>query len=215
MPGGLRRVATDAGFGAVVMLDLYTRADEAQAVTQVLDVWRAQTASGRQAADIDRPGDLTTVIRDVLRSLDRVSWRSASDPKRVLMFSVDNQTGMSALDSAARSLDESLRAAVGRSGATTLALDSTARATRDVTERRMLGIRRGAGAIVATTMHRIRVDSVLVRLSVRDMSEEVTFPNVDVRVAIRDVSSALDALQPRFAELLGRVNWGPKNTPPQ
>jgi hypothetical protein len=210
MPGGLRRVATDAGFGAVVMLDMFTRADEVQAVTQVLDVWRAQTAAGRQTADIDRPGDLNIVIRDVLRSLDRVSWRSVNDPRRVLMFAVENHSGVSTLDSAARVLDDSLRALVGRAGATALPLDSTARATRDVTERRMLGIRRGAGAIVATSIYRHRLDSVLVRLSVRDMSDEVTFPNVDVRVPIRDVPSAMETLRARFTELLARVNWGPK-----
>jgi hypothetical protein len=56
---------------------------------------------------------------------------------------------------------------------------------------------------------------VLVRVSVRDMSEEVTHPNIDVRVPLRDVASAIDVLRGRLTELLGRVNWGPKATPAQ
>jgi hypothetical protein len=215
MPGGMRRAASDATVGAVVMMDVVARGDEVQAITQVLDVWRNQTSAGRQSADIDRPAELTVAIRDVLRSLDRVSWRSATDPKRVLMFGVENMSGISAIDTVARVVEDSLRAAVARAGLSTLPIDSAARATRDVNERRMLGIRRGAGAIVATSIYRHRIDSVLVRLSVRDMSEEVTFPNIDVRVPARDVAAAVDALTTRFAELLGRVNWGPKATPSQ
>jgi hypothetical protein len=215
MPGGMRRAASDATVGAVVMMDVVARGDEVQAINQVLDVWRNQTSAGRQSADIERPAELTVAIRDVLRSLDRVSWRSTTDPKRVLMFGVENMSGIAAIDSVARVVEDSLRAVVARAGLSTLPIDSAARATRDVNERRMLGIRRGAGAIIATSIYRHRLDSVLVRLSVRDMSEELTFPNIDVRVPLRDAASAVDALTARFAELLGRVNWGPKATPTQ
>jgi serine/threonine protein kinase len=208
--GGLRRAASDAGLGAVVIVDLVARADEVNAITQVLDVWRAQTSSGREAADLDKPMELLTMVRTISRSLDRVAWRSRDDPRRVMIFEVDNLSSIDSLSPLARQLHDSLRAAVSRAGAIALPLDSTIRDTKDVTERRTLAIRRGVGAIVAASILRVRVDSVMIRLSVRDMSEERTFPNVENRVAVANIRSSFTAVAARLVEMLNQVNWGPK-----
>ena len=208
--GGLRRVADAAGFGAVVMVDVVARADEVNAVVQVLDVWRAQTVSAREAADLDKPLELVSVSRPVVRALDRVSWRTRSDPKRVLVFDVENQTGIDSMSVYTRQMDDSIKAAVKRYGAEVVSLDSAMRATRDVAERRQYGVRRGAGALVAVSLVRVRADSALLRLSVRDMSEERALPPVDGRVHLSAIPSAVSLLMTRLVEQLGQVNWGPK-----
>ena len=208
--GGLRRVAESVGVGAVIMVDVVARADEVNAIVQVLDVWRAQTASAREAADLDKPLELASIGRPVVRALDRVSWRSRSDPKRVLLFDVDNQTGIDTMANVVRQIEDSLRAAITRYGAQPIALDSAMRASRDVAERRQFGVRRGAGALVAASIVRVRVDSVMLRLSVRDMSEERTMPNVEGRVHVSALPAAISVLAGRLIEQLGQVNWGPK-----
>ena len=208
--GGLRRAASDAGLGAVVIVDIVARADEVNAITQVLDVWRAQTTSGREAADLDKPMELQSMVRTISRSLDRVAWRRRDDPRRVMIFEIDNLSAIDSLSPLARQLHDTLRAAVSRSGAIALPLDSVIRDTKDVTERRMLAIRRGAGAIVAASIFRVRADSVMIRLSVRDMSEERTFPNVENRVAVANIRSSFSVVAARLLEMLNQVNWGPK-----
>ena len=211
--GGMRRAADAAGIGAVVLVDVVARGDEVTAITQIVDVWRSQTASARDVADLDKPQELVSLVRNVGRALDRVSWRTRSDPKRVLIFETENMTGMEAVAPLAREVDDSLRAAAARFGASVIPQDSTTRATRDVMERRTLAVRRGAGAIVATTIMRVRVDTVLIRMSVRDMSEDRTFPNVEGRVHVNTLSAALPVLAERLTGILGQVNWGPKLTP--
>jgi serine/threonine protein kinase len=208
--GGLRRLADAGGIGAVVMVDVVARADEINAVVQVLDVWRNQTSSAREAADLDKPLELASVGRPVVRALDRVSWRTRTDPKRVLVFDVDNQTGIDTMLAVTRQLEDTLKAAVVRYGAQVVTLDSAMRASRDVSERRQYGVRRGAGALVAASIMRVRADSVMLRLSVRDMSEERTFPNVEGRVHVSAVPAAMGVLATRLLEQLGQVNWGPK-----
>ncbi|MGH7676876.1 MAG: serine/threonine-protein kinase [Gemmatimonadaceae bacterium] len=210
--GGLRRSADAAGMGAVVTVDIIARADEVSAVAQVLDVWRAQTASAREAADPDKPIELANVIRGVVRSLDRVSWRTRADPKRVLVFELDDQTGGVASADVVRLLNDSLRAAVTRYGAATIPLDSTLRSTSDVSERRTLAVRRGAGALVAGSITRLRGDSVRLRVSVRDMSEDRTLPEMQARLPVGAVPVAAGQMIARMMELLGQVNWGPRNT---
>jgi hypothetical protein len=211
--GGLRKAADGSGIGAVVRVEILTRGDEVSAVTQVLDVWRAQTSSARDAADVDRPMELLNVVRHVARSLDRVSWRTRSDPRRVMLFDVSDRTGVAAFSAVARQLEDSLRAAVVRAGAVVVPLDSTARSTRDVVERRQLAIRRGAGAIVDAGILRARGDSVSVRLSVRDMTEERTLPTIETRLALRDIERmepAIGQVAARLADALAQINWGPK-----
>ena len=210
--GGLRRSADAAGMGAVITMDIIARADEVSAVAQVMDVWRAQSASAREAADPDKPIELANVIRGVMRSLDRVSWRTRSDPKRVLVFELDDQTGGDAYANVVRLLNDSLRAAVTRYGAATIPLDSTFRSTSDVNERRNLAVRRGAGAMVAGSITRLRGDSVRLRVSVRDMSEDRTLPEMQARLPVAAVPVAAGQMIARMMELLGQVNWGPRNT---
>jgi serine/threonine protein kinase len=208
--GALRRTADATGMGAVVIAEVVTRADEVSAVVQVVDVWRAQTASAREVADLDKPLDLISIVRHVNRALDRVSWRTRTDPKRVVLFSVENQTGIDTLASVARQFEDSLRAAIMRFGAATVPLDSATQATRDDTERRLYAIRRGAGAIVTAGIYRVRADSGMIRLSLRDMSEERTLPRVEMRFPLRDLTAMASRLSATLVEQLGQVNWGPK-----
>lgn len=210
---GLRRAADLAGIGAVVLMDVGVRGDEVRAVAQVVDVWRAQTSSAQEVADLDKPMDLLNAVRGVSRAVDRVSWRSRTDPKRVIVFPVDNRTGVDSLSVVARQVEDALRAAAVRFGAVVLPLDSATSSTRDVTERRLIAIRRGAGAIVATSVSRARGDSAVVQLSVRDMSEERTLPAVSVRLPLAAVGSASASVGAMLVEALRQVNWGPKANP--
>jgi hypothetical protein len=212
MRGGLRRAADSAGIGAVVIIDVVARGDELSATAQVLDVWRAQTGSVREAADLDKSMDLLNVVRSVTRSVDRVSWRSRTDPRRVIVFAVENRTGVESLSVVARQLEDSLRAAAVRFGAVVLTLDSASSVTRDVTERRQLAIRRGAGAIVAANVSRARNDSAVVQVSVRDMSEERTLPSITVRLPLDAVGTAAASVAAMLIDALRQVNWGPRAT---
>src|SRR6185503_18137647 len=88
--------------------------------------------------------------------------------------------------------------------------DSAARATKDVNDRRFVGLQLGAGALVATTLTRRGADSVRVRLSVRDLTEDKTFDAADFMVPLREPLRALTDILARLGTDLARVNWGPK-----
>src|SRR5205085_3304583 len=206
-----RRVADTLGIGAVVMSILSMRADEIIAQAIVLDVWRNYPQSDRTATDVDKPQEVLGIVRDVSRALERVSWRSRTDPKRVLVFDLENQTGIDSVTLLAHQLSDSLRAAVVRRAGAEVVADSQARTTRDVTERRVVGARVGAGAIVAGGLYRARGDSVTLRLSTRDMSEDKTFPIVEVRAPRAELLAGVPSLVERLLADLGQVNWGPKH----
>jgi hypothetical protein len=207
-----RRIADTLGIGAVVMSVLSTRGDEILAQSIVLDVWRNYPQSDRTATDVDKPQEVLGIIRDVSRALERVSWRTRSDPKRVLVFDLENQTGNDSLGVVARQLSDSLRAMVGkRLGAEAIA-DSAARSTRDAVERRAVGARLGAGALVAGGFYRVRGDSVSLRLSTRDMSEDKTFPTFEIRLPRAELLAGFQSVAERLLADLGQVNWGPKQS---
>jgi len=205
-----RRIADTLGIGAVVMTILSTRADEILAQSIVLDVWRNVPISDRTATDRDKPQEALGLVREVSRALERVSWRSRADPKRVLVFDLENQTGVDSLGRLAQQLSDSLRAAVVKGVDAEVVTDPGARATRDVAERRVVGARLGVGAIVAGGLYRARGDSVTLRLSARDMSEERSFPNVDVRAPRSELVASFRSVVDRLLAELGQVNWGPK-----
>ena len=205
-----RRIADSLGIGAIVMTILSTRADEIIAQTIVLDVWRNYPFSDRTATDLDKPQEALGVVRNVSRALERVSWRTRADPKLVLVFDLENQTGSDSVTALARMLSDSLRALVSKRFGAQVVIDSAARATRDVMERRATGARFAAGAIVAGSLYRARGDSVTLRLSTRDMSEEKTFPNIDIRAAKSELLAGFQTIAERVLADLAQVNWGPK-----
>ena len=92
--------------------------------------------------------------------------------------------------------------------------DSQTRATTGTSERRQVGTRLGVGAIIAGGVYRARGDSVSLRLSARDLSEERSFPSFELRVARGALSEALATAVDRLAADLGKVNWGPKGLTP-
>src|SRR5947199_4225304 len=96
------------------MTILMARGDEIVAQSIVLDVWRNYPFSDRTATDLDKPQEALGVVRSVSRALERVSWRRRSDPKLVLVFDLENQTGNDSTAALARQLSDSLRAAVAR-----------------------------------------------------------------------------------------------------
>jgi serine/threonine protein kinase len=208
--GTQRRIADSLGIGAIVMSILSMRADEIVAQSIVLDVWRNYPQADRTATDLDKPQEALGLVRDVSRALERVSWRSRSDPKRVLVFDLDNQTGVDSLGVLARQLGDSLRAAIVKRLGAEIVTDSAARATHDMTERRAMGARSSAGALVAGGLYRARGDSVSVRFSTRDMSEDRTFPTFEARFARANLLSAFQPLVDRLLQDLNQVNWGPK-----
>jgi serine/threonine-protein kinase len=205
-----RRIADTLGIGAIVMSILSTHGDEIIAQSIVLDVWRNYPISDRTAADLDKPQEALGVIRNVSRALERVSWRSRGDPKRVVLFDLENQTGNDSVDVLARQLADSLRAAVMKRVGAQIVGDSSARAAKDVMERRAVGMRLGAGAIMAGSLYRARGDSVTVRLSTRDLSEDKSYPNVEVRASRRELLASFQSYVDRLLADLGQVNWGPK-----
>jgi len=205
-----RRMADSLGIGAMVLSTLSTRADEIVAQSIVVDVWRNYPMSDRTATDLDKPQEALGLVRNVARALERVSWRSRSDPKRVLVFDLENQTGSDSIAALAGQLSDSLRAAVVRRLGAEVVADSQARATKDATERRAVGLRLSAGAIVAGGLYRARGDSISLRLSTRDMSEDRTYPAVEVRVARADLLANFQSVADRLMADLGQVNWGPK-----
>ncbi|HKW50048.1 MAG TPA: protein kinase [Gemmatimonadaceae bacterium] len=208
--GSQRRIADSLGIGAIVMSILSMRADEILAQSVVLDVWRNYPQSARTATDLDKPQEALGIVRDVSRALERVTWRSRTDPKRVLVFDLDNQTGIDSLGVLARQLGDSLRAAVVKRLGGEIVADSAARATHEIMERRAVGARLGVGAVVAGGLYRARGDSVSVRLSTRDLSEDRNFPGLELRFAQADLLSGLQRLVDRLLQDLNQVNWGPK-----
>ena len=205
-----RRLADSLGIGAMVMSILSTRADEILAQSIVVDVWRNYPMSDRTATDLDKPQEALGLVRNVARALERVSWRSRSDPKRVLVFDLENQTGTDSITALSQQLSDSLRAAVAKRLGAEVVADSQSRATRDVTERRAVGLRVGAGALVAGGLYRARGDSISLRLTTRDMSEDRTYPNIDIRLARAELLASFQSIADRLLADLGQVNWGPK-----
>jgi TolB-like protein len=206
-----RRLADSLGIGAVAMTILMARGDEIVAQSIVLDVWRNYPITDRTATDLDKPREALGVVRSVSRALERVSWRSRTDPKRVLVFDLENQTGNDSVSVLARQLTDSLHAAIARRFGAQVVADSQAQSTRDIMERRAVGTRTGVGAIVAGTLFRARGDSVTLRLSTRDMSEDRTFPTVEIRSTKTELLSNFQSLADRMLADLGQVNWGPKS----
>jgi len=209
-----RRIADAMGIGAIVMTIVSTHADEVQAQSIVLDVWRNYPFSDRTAADLDRPQEALGVVRNVTRALDHVSWRTRGDPKRVVIFDIENQTGNESVNAMAKQLTDSLRMAVRRRFGAEVVTDSQVTATKDIMECRAVGTRLGAGAIMAGTLYRARGDSVSLRMSTRDLSEDRTFPNVDVRGSRSELLSGFSAYVDRLLADLAQVNWGPKASQP-
>ena len=194
----------------MVMSILSTRADEILAQSIVVDVWRNYPMSDRTATDLDKPQEALGLVRNVARALERVSWRSRSDPKRVLVFDLENQTGTDSITALSQQLSDSLRAAVAKRLGAEVVADSQSRATRDVTERRAVGLRVGAGALVAGGLYRARGDSISLRLTTRDMSEDRTYPNIDIRLARAELLASFQSIADRLLADLGQVNWGPR-----
>jgi TolB-like protein len=207
-----RRLADSIGVGAVITSILTSRGDEALAQSLVLDVWRGYPISARAAADIDKPMDALAVIRDVVRALERVSWRSRTDPKRVVVFDLDNQTGIDTLDAVARQLTTELRSAIVQRLGAAIAADSQSAATKDILERRAVGARLGAGAILAGSIYRARGPTVMIRLSIRDMSDDHTLPNIDAQVPRDLIAQQFGSVIEAVIAQLGQVNWGPRES---
>ena len=207
-----RRMALEQQTGAIVSMDLVQRGDELILQSQVMDSWRSQILPDREVADRDKPRDLMDIIRSVTRTLDRISWRNVGEPKQVLVFDFDNMSGVDSLNSVTAGMAEHVRALVVKLGWRSTG-DSTARATKDVLERRQTAIRLGAGASIAGTLLRTRGDTLVLRVSLRDHSEEVTHPNIESRVHRSQVHEALPALLDRLTAMLTAVNWGPKKSP--
>jgi TolB-like protein len=149
-----------------------------------------------------------------MRALDRVSWRQRGEPHRVIVFDFDNQTGQDTLAPVAREIAEAVRAAVARRAGSQVVGDSAARATAGTTERRRVGDELLAGALVAGGIYRRGSDSLTVRATVRDMSEERNFPTIEVRTLLTTPKDALPALLERLTADFERINWGPKGTQP-
>jgi hypothetical protein len=211
-----RRAAEAAGIGAVVTTVLTVRDDEVVAQGIVLDVWRGFPFSEREAAGFDAPEESFGVVRDLARALERVSWRTRDDPRRLLVFDIENQTGVDSLSAVARAISDSLRTALVRrlGGGIIVVTDSQARATVGTSERRQVGTRFGAGAIVAGAISRARGDSMNLRLSARDMTEERSFASFDLRIARAGLSEGLGMALDRLASDLNKVTWGPKGLAP-
>jgi serine/threonine protein kinase len=211
--GARRNVAEAIGIGAVLSGYLTVSNRELQAQILVHDIWRNMPQSQRSGSELDDSTGTLIVVRDVIRALNRVSWRNRGDPHRVVVFDIENQTGIDSLSPVARAYSDSLRAAIRRSGAEP-AGDSAARATRETNDRRFVGLELGAGAIVAAILNRRGADSLRLRVTVRDMSEERTFETIEATTLLREPFGALPNVLQRLAADLARVNWGPKGTPP-
>jgi serine/threonine protein kinase len=205
-----RRLADSIGIGAVVTNILATRGDEIIAQAIVLDVWRNFPLSERTATDLDKPRESLGLVRDVMRALERVSWRSRSDPKRVLFVDLVDLTGMDSLTALTRQISDTLRDAIAKRLGVQVVTDSQSGASRDANEWRAAAARVGAGAIVAASVYRIRNDSFSVRLLLRDMSEDRSYQSSDVRLPRRGALQQLGPLVETLVAQLSQVNWGPK-----
>ena len=109
-----------------------------------------------------------------------------------------------------RSPNAQPRSALARQTDAAVIADSQARAITGTEERRAVGIRLGAGAMVAGTVLGARADSVRFRLSVRDMSEEVTMPQIDIRIPRSAIVASIGTMIERLLADVAKVNWGPK-----
>src|ERR1041384_4184531 len=109
-----RQIADAAGIGAVISGTTFVRADEIVAQTIILDVWRGLPQSEKDAGDLDDPKGALGVVRDVVRARARVSWRTRSDPKRVVIFDLESTPGRDDTSELARQLSDSLRVAAAR-----------------------------------------------------------------------------------------------------
>jgi hypothetical protein len=207
-----RRMAESAGIGAVITTVLAARDDELIAQGIVLDVWRGYPLTEREAAGFDQPEESLGVVRDIVRALERVSWRTRDDPRRLLIYDIENQTGVDSLSVVAQQISDTLRNALPKrlEGGVVVIVDSAARATVGTSERRLIGARYGAGAIVAGAISRARGDSLNLRLSARDMTEERSFASFDLRIARNSLSDGLAMAMDRLTADLIKVNWGPK-----
>jgi hypothetical protein len=209
---GQRDIADSAGVGAIVATILTSNPNEISATAIVTDVWRNRPASERQGTDLENPDGVLSLVGDVRRVLDRVSWRSRSDPRRVLVFDLDNAAGFDSLTPLIRALGDTLRRLVAARAGAELVSDSAARATTGTEERRAVGARLGVGAMVAGSVSPFRSDSLTFRLSVRDMSEERTLPAFTLRVPASAPFGALGAVAERVLTDLAQINWGPKSS---
>jgi hypothetical protein len=207
-----RRVAEGMGIGAVIAGYLGVSNRELQAQLAVVDVWRNAPQSLRSGSELEDSTGTLSIVRDVMRALNRVSWRRRDDPRRLLLFDFDNQTGLDSLVGTTVAFADSLRAAVTRRGLQIIA-DSAARATRDANERRFVGLQLNAGVTVAGSVARRGSDSLRVRLTVRDMSEERTFETADFMAPLSNPLSVLPSVVERLWSELAKVNWGPKGLP--
>jgi serine/threonine-protein kinase len=210
-----RRIAEAAGIGALVTGVLSVREDEIVAQAIVLDVWRGYPMSEREETDLAEPQGALGLVRGVARALNRVSWRQRNDPKRIVLFDLENQTGIDSLAVPARALSQAVRTALATRLSIEVVADSQVRATVGTNERRQAATKVGAGAIAAGGLYRARADSVTIRLSARDMSEEKTFPTFELRVPRSALLDAAGLLVERLAADLAQVNWGPKGFPPR
>jgi serine/threonine-protein kinase len=211
-PNAQRRLAEASGIGAMIVGFLTTRERELQAQAVITDVWRHAQTAARSGTELNDPNGSLIVVRDVMRALNRVSWRTREDPKRIIIFDIDNASGVDSLNAIGRTFADSFRtAALRQLGAGSQAIaDSAARATRDAGERRVIAVQLGAGAVIAASFNRRGQDSLRVRLSVRDMSEDRQFDVVEAMAPLSDPFVVMPTLLMRLAADLGRVNWGPK-----
>jgi eukaryotic-like serine/threonine-protein kinase len=205
-----RRAAEAAGIGAVVYTELSVRGSEVRTQATVLDVWRSATATANESADLDKPLESLGVVRDVTRALDRVSWRTRDEPRAVIVFDFDNHTGIDSLEAVARQIAADVKSGISREVQARAIGDSAALATRDVMERRQVAVALRAGALVSGSIQRARNDSITVRLAVRDLSEDVSFPTVEARIPLSTAPASAGPVIAQMIETMRRVNWGPK-----
>ena len=209
-PNAQRRVADDAGIGALASSLLLMREGDVTAQVILTDVWRGMPIVERGASGLDDPRGVLGVVRDATRSLGKVSWRRRDDQRRIIVYDLENQTGLDSLDAGVQELSDSVRVSLARTLGAQAVSDSATRATRTTDERRRVGILQNAGVIVAGSVYRSRGDSVTARVSARDMSEERTFNNIEVRVPRGELMSVLPTLLQRLSDDVAKVNWGPK-----
>ncbi|MEW5917185.1 MAG: hypothetical protein AB1762_12305, partial [Gemmatimonadota bacterium] len=209
-----RRTAEASAIGAILFGVLTLSNRELQAQVIVHDIWRNIPQGLRSGSELDDSIGTLVVIRDVMRTLNRVSWRNRADGRRAVVFELANLTGIDTLAGIVRQIADSLRVATRRAGLDVVG-DSAAQATTDPNDRRFVGLQLGAGLIVAGQVSRRGADSLRIRLSVRDMTEERTFETIDVVGPLGAPFAALPNVTQRLAADIARVNWGPKGLPAQ
>jgi len=178
----------------------------------VSDVWRGGAQAVRDEGDLADPNGVFGVVRDAIRAADRVVWLRRDAPRRILVFDVQDATGAGDGPALARAWNDSLRALAARTPGVTPVTDSAARAPVDVMERRMAAERSGAGASVAVSLGRRR-DSLLVRVTVRDVTAESNSPTLELRSPLSEPFGVLDGVRQFIADQLAKVTWRPKGLP--